>query len=161
MQWPIVPYRGLRGVDDFGDGAYGAPRSTDGRPRYHRGLDIRANPKDDCVAPFAGRIVTVGRAYADPACDLRSIHILGTGSFDGFKLLILYAKPITLVQHNGFDGWVKQGERIAVVQDVAAHHERRAGGERKMNGHIHVELRRTEGKRWVIVDPTPYFVPPS
>jgi len=161
MKWPVVPNIGLRGDDGFGSGAFNARRvagshSAGKAPgdRYgHKGLDLATMAdKSIIVPPFAGKISTPGFAYKGGAGDLRSIHLIGSGDWKGYRATILYARL-----YPGFvDGAeVGDGEHIALAQDVAGF--KMVGTTRKMTNHIHFELHRWNGKTVELLNPTEYL----
>lgn len=160
MKWPVQPFLGLRGVDGFGSGAFNAPRiaseasagKNPGDHYGHMGLDLATRTGVVIVPPFAGTISAPGFAYKGGAGDLRSIHIIGSGVWKGYNAKILYARLCPGFV-NGTE--VSEGQRIAVAQDVAGF--KMAGTNRKMNNHIHLELRRWNGTTVEVLDPTEYL----
>lgn len=140
---PISPFRGIRGVDSWGSGTFGASR--DGGARQHQGLDFIAVVGDEVHAPITGTIVQIGRAYAD--AELQSIHIEGDGDFTHWHCKLLYA-----VADVGLHGrYVTAGDAIAHAQDVASYWKAKQpqhNGE--MKNHVHVEIVITEPRA---VDP--------
>ena len=148
---PVLPYRGLRGADSWGDGSYGAPRSRKGKPYKHKGLDIVTEPLDLIIAPFSGRLNRRGIAYA--GSDLGSIHLAGVGLAAGYKVKILYARAFPHFR----PGYVfRAGEPMAVAQDVSGYHAGRQPNRRgRMKNHIHLELWKVHGDSNEVVDPTP------
>ncbi len=92
---------------------------------------------DECLSPIDGVVQRVGTAYSDPAADLGSIHIQGTGLYWPYYCKILYAgadvspgKAVTRGQHIGF------------CQNVAKYHEAHVDeGGGTMKNHLHLELK--------------------
>lgn len=160
MKSPVLFNLGLRGVDDFGSGAFNARRvagahsagKTQGTKYGHKGLDLATMPGNVIIAPFDGMISKPSFAYTGGAGDLRSIHIIGSGDWKGYRATILYARL-----YPGFvDGSVvKEGEYIATAQDVAGF--KMVGTTRIMKNHIHLELRRWNGTTVELLDPTEYL----
>jgi hypothetical protein len=132
---PTSPYRGLRGVDAWGSGGFGASR--DGGLRRHLGCDFLAQPGDIALAPIGGRVVVVGTAY--PGSSLGSIHIQGDGPYAEYYVKILYVDPDVYVGTT-----VKAGDRIGQVQNVTAYYAAKSPGKGPMPNHVHLEL-----KAWV------------
>ena len=138
--WPVVPYRGLRGVDRKGDGSFGSVRSQNGKKYPHKGLDILTEPGDVIVAPISGKIAHIGKAYSTG--DLGSIHIMsGT-----MRVKLLY---VECSRYIGSD--VVAGATIGLAQDVAGWH---GGG---MENHVHLEV--YDDLR--LVDPSDWLINPN
>ena len=147
--WPVSPNQGLRGIDGFGNGAFNASRvagahaaggKKQGEQYTHMGLDIAAKPGTKVIAWCDGTLLSPGFAYTGGGGDLRSLHLVGNRApFERFKFTLLYAKLVPELM-----GWdapeVKQGDVIAIVQDVAAF--KMIGHTRKMTNHVHFEVRR-------------------
>lgn len=147
---PISPFRGLRSIDAFGGGGWGAPR--DGGIRRHVGLDFVAAPGDPAVAPCSCTVTHVGIAY--PNADLGSLHLAGTGDFVGWALRLLYVRPeIDTIVGSEFG----TGGLLGTAQAVAAYWQAQHPERGRMTGHVHVELR-IDGR---VVDPTPHFAYPE
>lgn len=162
LHWPVSPNLGLRGIDDFGDGAFGADRVTSthsagsapvGTSYGHMGLDIAAKPGTILIAPCAGILAVSGYAYKGGAGDLRSIHLLAApdSPWAGYRFVILYADASERAKMPT----CKAGDMIGVVQDVAAFHMGK--GKRKMVNHVHFAAYRKTDKGWLLTDPTPMF----
>ena len=127
---PIHPFRGTRGRDVYGSGAFHASR--DGGARQHEGLDFVAFPGDAVFAPLSGRITHVGIAYPDS--HLGSIHIAHADGIHTCKLL--YAACGL-----GVGAIVGRGDLLGTAQDVSAYwHVREPKGGMMIN-HVHLELR--------------------
>jgi hypothetical protein len=154
---PAQPYRGLRGLDAFGGGGYGAPRSAAEGAYPHRGLDFASAVGDSCVAPCPCTLVAVGVAYLHT--DLASIHLHGIGDYADYEIKLLYAKPT--VDAIVGSAWA-QGAVIGTTQSVAGYWQAQHPERGHMVNHLHTELRlhQPDGS-WRLVDPTPYFAYPS
>jgi hypothetical protein len=166
MKWPVIPNIGVRGSDGFGSGAFNAPRvagshsagKNPGDHYGHKGLDIATRAEHSTiVSPFAGKISHPGFAYKGGVGGLRSIHIIGSGEWKGYRATILYAR-LYLGFVDGTD--VREGEHIARAQDIAGF--KMVGTTRKMINHIHLELRRANpiglnGMTVELLDPTEYL----
>jgi len=134
---PVSPYRGLRSVDAYGSGGYGAPRLRDGERYGHKGQDFLGKPGDIAIAPITGYIVHLGLAYPDS--DLGSIHIVGEkgSEFEALKVKLLYIARWQVATDNA----VHAGETIGYVQDVAGYHAKHNPAKSaRMQNHVHLEL---------------------
>lgn len=149
---PVSPYQGTRGIDDFGAGGFGAPRTRDGAARPHKGLDFRGSPGDPVVFPLDARVwPPSGQAYTDGTCNLRSIHLLGEGAFLGLRAVVLYVSPGV-----GDDLHGKRGDPLGTLQDVAAYHEGHEPG-KHMQNHCHTEIYELVNGVWMLRDPTKFI----
>lgn len=154
MPYPVVPFRGYRTIDAHGGGAFGAPRGA----HEHKGQDYIAVPGDICVAIIGGNICRIGCAYDDDPSTpldesvLGSIHIMGTGEWDGLWVKLLYAQPHPeLALHQA----VKAAGIIAHAQNRAEHVKDKARG--PMINHIHSEVRSKQPNgSWLLVNPVNY-----
>ena len=118
------PYRGVRGVDKYGSGTFGASR--DGGARMHLGRDYIALPGDEALFPIHGVIERNGVAYAGST--LGSIHIRGTGEHQGLTMKVLYVDCDHPVGYIG-----TPGTRLGVVQSLQSKYP-------GITNHIHCEL---------------------
>lgn len=135
---PSRPYRGLRGQDAWGSGAFGANR--DGGKRRHIGQDYTALPKDDGVWPISGKLIHVSHAYAGSF--LHSLIIIGHAECEGWLARVDYVNPDYVVGDAA-----KIGEYLGEVEDVAAYWSAHQPGRAPMTNHVHLEV-------WQAVDPT-------
>lgn len=144
---PVRPYRGTRGMDPWGSGVFGASRDEGGRT--HAGVDCITVPGDIIVAPFPAIVSRLGLAYV--GSDLASIHLTGTGDWDGWAAKILYCEP-----DPGLGGrMVAMGDRLGEAQDVAGYWRKREPGHPgDMKNHVHLEIRVTETR---LIDPVLHF----
>lgn len=160
---PVLPYRGFRGIDDFGGGGFGAPRRAacptclkNGRESNcrecegrgfivytHPGLDVVGVEGDKTVAPHQAIVTHIGIAKAD--AKLGSIHMLG----DLFRSRLLYG---SICEDLKVDASIEAGAPIGLVQNVAKYYETRRLGKRMIN-HVHLDLWIKENGRWVQTDP--------
>lgn len=132
----------IRPADKYGSGEYGAPRSRDGAPHPHYGLDICTIPGQSIIAPVPVKIVREARPYADGTDhDVLSGVVLET--MDQIQIKVLYVLPhLTLIGQ-----FVPRGRAVAVAQSL----QRRYPG---ITNHAHFEVW-IRGER---VDPTRYFL---
>lgn len=119
-----APYRGVRGVDKYGSGTFGASR--DGGARMHLGRDYIALPGDAALFPIHAVIERIGVAYANSP--LGSIHLRGTGEHQGLTMKVLYVQCDHRVGDIG-----KPGERLGEVQSLQSRYP-------GITDHIHCEL---------------------
>lgn len=154
---PVVPYRGLRGVDAHGGGGFGAPRGS----RTHQGLDFAADTGDDTVASIGGTISRIGVAYIDnpdtalDESDLRSIHIMGSGFWRDVWVKLFYARPLDSLC---LTDRVCAGGVIAHAQDRYRYVVDKSRGQ--MTNHVHLEVRvKQPDGSWLAVDPAMYITP--
>lgn len=148
---PVSPYRGLRMIDSFGAGGYGAPRGG----HQHQGLDFVSLAGDPIIAPCTGVISHVGVAY--PNADLGSVHL----DAPGLRLKLLYLRP-------GADcivgAAISAGGILGSAQSVAGYWMAQRPGQGMMINHCHLELRLGDpglADPGQIVDPTPYILFPT
>lgn len=153
MPW-VSPFRGLRGIDPYGGGGFGAPRTKragDTITHYpHRGLDLSATVGDQVVAALAGNILHIGVAYPDS--DLGSIHLISDNE-RGWLLKLFYGAPLATLT---VGQRVNPGDVIGVAQDRTAYHD-----ERGMTNHVHGELYERVGSEWVLRDPGQFLDLPA
>ena len=151
--WPIVPNRGIRGIDPppWGSGGYHAPRQrscADKAPTcpackgtgrvhcLHDGLDFLGEPGDLLQGFFEEALVThKGVAYTTG--DLGSIHLQGQGSAAGYSAKVLYCalRPTLKIGSR-----IAVGDAIATVQDVAGYHASKSSASTRMSNHVHLKL---------------------
>lgn len=92
-----------------------------------------------------------GRAYSDGSCNLRSIHLLGEGDYDGWRVNLLYVAPIVRDDFHG-----KRGDPLGTLQDVAGWHQSHNPG-KMMQNHTHMELYERVNGVWVVRDPARFL----
>lgn len=154
---PVVPYQGFRGVDSWGAGGFGAPRfhqdgKEDGGHYAHKGLDFKALLEDTIQAVLDCVVSHNGIAY--PNAELGSLHLDGTGDFDGLRVVLLYLKP-SVDAHEGAE--FKQGDIIGYAQSVAAYWQAQHPERGLMTNHIHEEVYKKEQGIWVLQNPANYL----
>jgi hypothetical protein len=164
LHWPVDPNRGLRGIDDFGSGAFGADRETSihsagtapaGTQYGHMGLDLAADPDSFLIAPCDGLLTTFGWAYKNEAGGLRTVHLLADRAsvWNGYRFVIMYADATERLKLPE----VKAGDVIGVVQNVSAFH---SVPPQEMKNHIHFAAYKINAKRnsWDLIDPAPLLM---
>lgn len=162
----VVPYRGLRGIDGFGAGGYGAPRVHDrngvDRTEAHLGIDLISEPGDKAVCPFLeATFVRPGFAYPWS----RELALVILKEVGGWRRTarILYVQPLTDLVPGAR---LKAGDQIGIAQDLtgayATHVQKQADqGDMwakvkvrqgaKITNHVHLGLLDSLG---VAADPT-------
>lgn len=95
-----------------------------------------------------------GRAYADPVCDLASLHIEGTGQFLGTRVKLLYVAPLPEFGHGSK---LQVGRTLGKCQAVAAYHMAKHPERGVMRNHVHLELRILDGDAYRLEDPEPHL----
>jgi len=115
---------GVRGIDAFGSGDFGAGR--DAGKRRHEGVDYVAEVGAAVRAPISGEVVRLGYAYRG-AGGLRSVDIFNAETKVTARLL--YVAPSVEI-----GDVVVAGEEIGVAQDLSARYP-------GITNHVHVELR--------------------
>lgn len=109
--------------DAFGDGWFGAVRDRGSRP--HEGVDYTGRPGQTVVAPIAGVVSKIGKAYADDNI-LQFVEL--TNPLTGYVARVFYVFPT-----------VNVGQTIALGQsigDLATLQFRYPG----ITNHVHLEL---------------------
>jgi len=118
-----------RGVDDQGNGAFGAPRGE----RIHLGVDLVSTPGEKVFAPIGGIININEPAYSDGSRpNLRKIKILGKGIYYGYSVSLLYAEGDKSLLTNGRE--IQPGDHIGYAQDMASSYEP------GMTNHVHFAM---------------------
>ena len=124
----------LRGEDDWGSGAFGAPRGE----RFHRGIDIVVDPDQPVLSPFDGEVVREAIPYEDDQ-HYSGLLLRGHGDWDGCELKLFYMS-------GPHEGTIEAGEVIGHAQNIAQKYP-------GITCHIHVEAH-INGE---LCDPTPHF----
>lgn len=115
---------GVRGVDAFGSGDFGARR--DAGKRTHHGVDYVAFVGQKVRAPISGEVSRVGYAYRGIG-GLRVVEIVNPET--KFTARVLYVEPTVAV-----GDVVVAGEEIGAAQDLSGRYP-------GITNHVHVELR--------------------
>lgn len=115
---------GVRGIDAFGSGDFGAVR--DAGKRRHHGVDYVAEVGAPVRSPIGGRVTRLGDAYGG-AGGLRFVEI--TNPVTKLTARVLYVAP-TVVEGD----ILLAGEEIGAAQDLSARYP-------GITNHVHVELR--------------------
>lgn len=113
----------LRGIDEGGDGAYGASR--DGGARVHNGVDYECVPGGVVLSPIVGKVTKIGFPYGD---DLSWTYIEIQSGLLFHRLF--YVTPHELLLE-GDD--VAMGMDIGIAQDISQRYP-------KCKPHIHYEI---------------------
>ena len=166
----VMPYRGIRGLDGFGGGGFGAPRGRDdeGNPKTHTGLDFITISNDSIVCPFIeAEFERPGWAY-NWTRDLSLVILREVGGARR-TARIYYLEPrhaLTAGEH------LSAGNRIGHAQDLAGAYDRMVRSRAKdgdewaleklrigatITNHVHLGLFAADGTP---IDPTPLLALP-
>ena len=122
----FAPLRhGVREIDDFGSGRFGASRGN----RLHKGIDYLATFGERVGSPCNGVVRRIGRCYGDTP-EYKLVEIDTAGAI----VRVLYVNPQVRPRDV-----VKIGDTIGYAQDIS----KRYG--RGMDNHVHLEVRLTNG----------------
>jgi murein DD-endopeptidase MepM/ murein hydrolase activator NlpD len=117
---------GIRGLDDWGSGHYGAPRGN----RVHNGTDFICVPGQDVYAPITGKIVRVAYPYAG---DLKWSGCLIVGDRTEAKMFYM-----RLSRHI-VGSFVEAGDVIGTAQNIS---NRYSSPDREpMTPHVHLQIK--------------------
>lgn len=150
---PLLENMVIRKPDKYAleGGIWHAKRSTDGRPRFHEGIDILTEGGLKPMTYVLAHAPCVFERMADPYPDKKDSVLRGMVLRDlveGWKVKLLYMRPIMNTQvGRRFD----TGEVIGWTQTLQHLYK-------DITDHIHVELYTPAGER---VDPTPHFFRPA
>ena len=128
-----------RGIDSWGDGAYGARRGK----RTHKGEDYAAWPESVVLNKVAGEVSKIGFPYPpdDPVKGfLRYVEILTPNNY---RIRYFYVRPMCAV-----GDYIAKRQALGLVQDL------RQAYDQKMTPHVHLEILDSSGNP---VKPTLYF----
>lgn len=106
--------------DSQGSGDFGATRHG----HTHQGVDFLAEPGQNVYSPIEGKITRINDPYGDG--QYKGVTV----SNGSQEWKIFYVNPTVTVGRE-----VRQGEKVAYVQDIQARYTP------DMKNHIHVELR--------------------
>jgi murein DD-endopeptidase MepM/ murein hydrolase activator NlpD len=137
-------HAGIRGIDTYGSGKFGARRDR-GR-RKHEGADLMVAAGATVWSPLSGVVTDIGHAYADDA-ELRFVEIRDKAHATSAR--VFYVDPTVQVGQV-----VKAGEGIGVAESLAARYPR------GITNHVHLELRDAAGKLIDPADVLPFGAPP-
>ncbi|MCG7932098.1 MAG: M23 family metallopeptidase [Candidatus Thiodiazotropha lotti] len=143
MKLPVVRTR-VRGQDGWGSGEFQAPRGTkpNGEKKYHKGIDIEADPGYEVISCCLGDVTKIGYPYAqsEPANGFKNEDERRTFYL---KKALRYVEVTTpgknRVRHFYVSPLVSVGDRIipgrtlGIVQDIEAVYP-------EMTPHFHFEV---------------------
>lgn len=124
----------FRGTDQWGSGAFGAPRGD----HKHRGIDFLFEPGEKVVSHVEGEVTKLGYCYED---DLSYRYVE-----------ITPVSPSTQKLHHRFfyvdpevkEGeYIKEGDVIGTSQDIQ---KRYTKPDKVMQNHMHYEIKTEDGK---------------
>jgi len=126
----------LRGIDDWGDGSFQAPRGKrkDGTKKYHKGIDYAASVGEEILAPVSGKVTKIGYAYADDL-SFRYVEI----TCEALRHRTFYINPG--VEQGAF---VHAGEVIGTCQNISG--KWTDPSKDPMVNHIHYEILNANGE---------------
>lgn len=121
------------GVDDHGSGAYGAARGS----RFHKGIDIYAQPGEKIYASIGGIARATG-PYTNPSDKQKIINtgvkIIGTGDYSGITMYYFYVKP-----EKGLIGSeLLPGAVLGTMLDIRPTYP-------EITNHVHLQIGRSSG----------------
>jgi len=155
MLAPVLPYLGVRGIDAWGAGGFGAPR--DGGKRPHLGTDFitRQCPEKSLgIAVMDGVICHVGQVYGADENTVFQEETLGTIHIKSgdFYFKYYYAKAL---HEKGTK--VYAGDTIGVAQTLIPLFREKDSSRDDITDHIHFEVhvRGADGE-YTRVDPMRY-----
>ncbi len=130
------PTNGKLRTDGWGDGAYGAMRTTirggSRVDRPHLGEDVTGAPGSYVVSPVDGQVVRTGMPYATDNGAWNCYLLIREA--DGTEWRLFYVIPLP-----GIVGQtVRRGQAVAVLADIGQKYGTQAGKGR-MQPHCHVE----------------------
>lgn len=128
----------IRGVDDYGSGAFGADR--DNGSRKHLGLDIMASARQWIVSPIYGMVTRECHPYGDGKPGDCGIVIAGSGEHSELLVKLFYLDP--------FPGVIMRMVKPREIVGWATGLQLRYPG---ITDHVHLEVWK-EGQR---IDPEP------
>lgn len=123
-KWMISPTGlGVRALDKWGDGRYGAPRGG----RRHKGVDFICIPNQEIVSPINGLFIRLKFPYANPVNGILFGGVLLRGS--NFDVTMFYFEPIK----GKIAMPVKKGEVLGLAQDLRIKYD-------GITPHIHLQI---------------------
>lgn len=124
----------MRQIDEYGSGAYGAPRGT----RTHKGIDLSCYPGTIICSGHYGKVTKLGHTYPD---DLSFRYVEVTSRF-GHSYRFFYVEP-----------HVQIGDSVS-PRTVLGHSQDLGKRYPGITNHVHFEVRDENGE---VVDTTGYF----
>lgn len=152
---PVFPYIGVRGIDAWGAGGYGAPR--DNGSRAHPGTDFitqQCPQPSHAIATMSGTVKHTGFVYVDDPKTEIDETILGTIHLDcgEFYLKYYYAKPSVHVGDH-----VNAGDTIGEAQSLIPFYREKDETRDDITDHVHFEVLVRDAKgNLVRADPMRY-----
>jgi murein DD-endopeptidase MepM/ murein hydrolase activator NlpD len=122
---------GVRGIDAFGSGDFGAIR--DAGKRRHHGVDYVSEPGAAVLAPLSGKITRIGFAYSGHE-ELQYVEIVNPET--NVTARVLYVSPSVAE-----GDLVTAGVVLGAAQDLTGRYP-------GITNHVHVEMRDSQ-RRWI------------
>ncbi|XP_078061641.1 leukocyte cell-derived chemotaxin-2-like [Mustelus asterias] len=120
----------VRGTDQYGSGAYGAPRGR----RTHKGVDVICSDGWTVYAPFSGRLVRRANPYGNRNAIDNGVLLSGSG----YCVKIFYIKPYV------YYGEVEKGKAIGTMLKMQTVYP-------GITSHVHIQMCISS------TNPTPYL----
>lgn len=124
-----------RGTDDWGDGSFGASRGS----RKHKGIDYKADPGDEILAPCDGKVTKLGYPYAPKPGDKITYRYVEITDHQGYRHRVFYIEPAVNMARQ-----VNKGVMIGTAQDISGKYHR--DDRNPMINHVHYEILDEEGQ---------------
>ena len=121
-----------RGIDAWGNGAYGASRLwSGGKARSHKGIDYACEPGLEILSPCIGEVTKLGYpySYVNKGTNFRYVEII---DLTGLKHRIFYIEPSVKVSD--------QVTILTVIGKVQSIDNRYTTEHKVMVNHIHYEI---------------------
>jgi len=118
----------LRGVDDWGDGSFEAPRGN----HKHRGIDYACYPDSIIYSNVEGVVTKFGYPYAD-ALEFRYVEVT---DLNNKRHQYFYVEPNPNIK---LDAYISRNYPIGKSQDVAGHYLKK-DSTKVMKNHVHYQI---------------------
>ena len=121
-KWINPTGKGVRSLDKWGDGEFGASRGT----RTHKGVDYVAEPDQDIVAPTSGKVSKIGYPYSKNL----SYRYIQISTEDGYVVRVFYVSPAESIN---VGSTVDAGQKIGIYQSLQPLYD-------GITDHVHLEI---------------------
>ena len=118
-----------RGIDDWGDGAFGAPRGN----HTHRGIDYESEVDDEVFSPVKGSVTKLGYPYTPKPGDKITFRYVEITDYKGNRHRVFYIDPSV-----GIEQHVDITTVIGLAQDISGKYE--SPHKKPMINHVHYEI---------------------
>lgn len=128
-----------RGIDDWGDGAFGAPRGTyksgskKGQKKTHKGEDLETIVDEEVFSPVKGSVTKLGYPYTPKPGEKTTFRYVEVTDYKGNRHRVFYIDPSV-----GMEQHVDTTTVIGLAQDISGkfHNPKK----RPMINHLHYEI---------------------